>query len=281
MHSIILARYGKIGYQLFAYMLAYVLCKASKNSKIYAQNYNFLDIFNLNVPYKVSKNPNILIDRQDVVTQETVSNIVNELQQNTANAMDVLIVNAACNIRLYENCFDDLKLILANSVDAPTIPENKILINLNYRDEILNLQPYHTEYIQPSLAFYKKIVEATGLLPVFSGVFPRTKEFLEILDKGFPGAEYLEQGSSANYDFELIRRAKNKVVSVSTFSYLAAYFGDNDTKIHMPLYGFLNPKQRPDINLIPSDISRFTIYDDFPVARLNRTSAQISELLSF
>jgi hypothetical protein len=279
MNSIIIARFGKLGYQIFSYMLAHVLCQESRNSKIYAQNRDFLSMFNFKLNYKVSKNPHIVIDKKEIVTREKIEQIAKELEINNEQFLDVLISNVTCNIKLYEEYFVELKELFQNTVETPVVGEDKLLINLNYRDEILNLAPYHTDYIQPPLSFYKQIVETTGLLPVFSGIFPRTKEFIDNLNKGFPGAEYIDPNPSANYEFELIRRAKNKAISVSTFSYLAAYFGEADTKIHMPLYGFINPEQRPDVDLIPTDTSRFVVYDNFPVKKLNKTAAQVSEML--
>jgi hypothetical protein len=65
------------------------------------------------------------------------------------------------------------------------------------------------------------------------------------------------------YDFALMRAARHLVVSVSTFSWLAAWLSHAET-ITIPLTGFYNPAQRPDVNLLPLDDPRYRFYL-FPV----------------
>jgi hypothetical protein len=82
------------------------------------------------------------------------------------------------------------------------------------------------------------------------------------------------QGALA--DFDAIRLAEHIAVSVSTFSWLAAWFSQAKS-IHLPMLGILNPVQRPDIWMLPTQDARYHFHR-FPIRRWAATSAQISEL---
>lgn len=64
-------------------------------------------------------------------------------------------------------------------------------------------------------------------------------------------------------DFAALRNSKNIVVSVSTFSWLAAWLSNAD-RIFMPLTGFYNPAQYSRAHLIPSGDPRY-VYYQFPI----------------
>ncbi|MDB5557184.1 MAG: hypothetical protein JWQ36_118, partial [Enterovirga sp.] len=64
-------------------------------------------------------------------------------------------------------------------------------------------------------------------------------------------------------DFATVRRARNIVVSVSTFAWLAAWLSEA-TRIHLPVYGIFNPEQFRQIDLLPLADQRY-IYYRFPV----------------
>jgi hypothetical protein len=69
--------------------------------------------------------------------------------------------------------------------------------------------------------------------------------------------------TGAMSDFALLRAADELVVSVSTFSWLAAWLS-RATTIHLPLSGFLNPQQNRTIDLLPIHDPRYRFYL-FPV----------------
>lgn len=82
------------------------------------------------------------------------------------------------------------------------------------------LDGIHRDYAVPPISFYRHLVAETGLKPVFVGqigndVYSRT------IREAFPHATYVPSVSPIA-DFETLRRASNIVVSVSTFSMLAA-----------------------------------------------------------
>ena len=65
------------------------------------------------------------------------------------------------------------------------------------------------------------------------------KERIESLRKTFPYGRFI--AGSVTEEFEMIRRARNKVVAISTFSWIAAWLGLDDSRIVLPVTGFLNP----------------------------------------
>ena len=79
---------------------------------------------------------------------------------------------------------------------------------------------------------------------------------------GLPEAQFIPSRGPIR-DFEIIRRSRNVVVSVSTFSWLAAWLSDAD-RIFLPMTGFYNPAQFPEIDLLPLHDPRYRFYL-FPV----------------
>ena len=63
---------------------------------------------------------------------------------------------------------------------------------------------------------------------------------------------------------------------MGSFSFLAAYFGENNTKIHMPVIGMYSPSQRRDLNFINENDKRFIYHTDFPeVLHWRQTDTQV------
>jgi hypothetical protein len=158
------------------------------------------------------------------------------------------------------------------------LPDDALLINIRGAEILANV---HRDYGPMPIQFYKQLVKATGLTPVFMGQIAQDEYSLE-LRRGFPGAQFMHS-QGAMQDFEIIRSAKNIVVSVSTFSWLAAWLSNAQT-IHFPVRGIFNPLQRPDIDLLPLTDVRYTFYD-FPTMEgaVNETINAVSgsETLDF
>jgi hypothetical protein len=151
-------------------------------------------------------------------------------------------------------------------LDSLTLPyieidQSEILISLRMLE---TLDPIHPDYGPLPLNFYSKILNGTGLKPVFGGQLTESW-YLTKLESKFGDASFLPLESALA--FETLRRARNKVVSVSTFSWLACYLGDSLSRIHMPLSGAFNKIQRPDWNLTPWSDTRFQFYFLAPLKR--------------
>ncbi len=154
---------------------------------------------------------------------------------------------------------------------AETAGEGEILINVRGA-EILKKRS--TVYGPVHVAYYERILEETGLAPVFLGQLGDDYN-TELLKARFPQARFVHSRGAIN-DFEAIRNARHIVASVSSFSWLAAWLSHAET-IHLPLLGLLNPQQRPDIALSPINDARYR-FDLFPVREWVGSQAQIAEL---
>jgi hypothetical protein len=122
----------------------------------------------------------------------------------------------------------------------------------------------NADYVPVPIPFYENIIASTGLRPVFMGQLEPTWYTAELQNR-FPTATFLPQ-SSALEDFALLNSAVNLAISVSTYSWLAAWLSPMARSIHVPVLGLFNRRQRPDINLLPIADGRYSFYE-FPVHR--------------
>jgi hypothetical protein len=132
----------------------------------------------------------------------------------------------------------------------------------------------HPDYGPVPMIFYKRLAERTGLRPLFIGQLG-DDYYSRMLRRWFPGARFVPSMGPL-LDFEFIRRSRNIVPSVSTFSWLAAWLSEAGT-IHLPVLGLLNPRQRPDVDLLPWSDERYAFYE-FPVRAWTASSRQIADL---
>ena len=131
--------------------------------------------------------------------------------------------------------------------------ENDLLINIRTA-EILDGIPH---YPLLPISFYEDVVARTGLKPVFAGQLDES-EYVRQLKLRFPEAKFIDtRGAIA--DFNLIRSAKNIVVAISTFSWLAAWLSDATT-VFLPLSGFYNPTHHREVDLLPVDDIRYRYF---------------------
>ncbi len=119
------------------------------------------------------------------------------------------------------------------------------------------LDAHHPDYVLVPLDFYAELFTRTGLRPVFMGQLEETP-YTDALKTRFPAARFIpSRGALA--DFSFLRNSRNIVVSVSTFSWLAAWLSAADT-IFVPVLGVLHPLQSRATNLLPLDDARFHFY---------------------
>jgi hypothetical protein len=144
--------------------------------------------------------------------------------------------------------------LLPKTVPSSYKPTDEDLI-INIRSgEILSGVPH---YPLLPVAFYEEILARTGLKPVFVGQLSPSGYVNQIKER-FPDAVYIDSRGAAA-DFELLRSAKNIVVAVSTFSWLAAWLSEARTII-LPLSGFLNPAHHREVDLLPMDDIRYRFF---------------------
>jgi hypothetical protein len=151
--------------------------------------------------------------------------------------------------------------------------EKHLVINIRAGEIMRNVHP---DYTPLPFHFYAKLIEDTGLEPVFMGQIDGS-DYVNRLRAKFPSATFLES-QGPEKDFETLRRSKNIVVAVSTFSWLAAWFSEAEN-IYFPISGFFNPQQRPDIDLLPVNDPRYHFYK-FPPKKWTASKAEVDQLFS-
>lgn len=159
-------------------------------------------------------------------------------------------------------------------LEFPRLSRAELLINVRGHEILTSLHP---DYGPVPVAYYRRIAEQSGLEPVIMGQLG-DDAYSEALRRSFAGCKFLPHVSPV-IDFETIRHAVNIAASVSTFSWLAAWLSETAEAVHMPLKGFMHPRQRSDVDLVPVGDARYQFYL-FPVERWKATEEQLQALTS-
>jgi hypothetical protein len=119
------------------------------------------------------------------------------------------------------------------------------------------LRAIHPDYPPTPVAFYRAAVKESGRIPVFVGqTFPSL--YWDALRRHFPDCIVYEHRNWLE-DFRFILHSTSIAVAVSSFAWLAAYLSETARRIYLPLFGFLNPLQRRDVDLVPVGDTRFRL----------------------
>jgi hypothetical protein len=127
--------------------------------------------------------------------------------------------------------------------------------------EILRAQ--HPDYMVLPPNYYAQLAERSGKELVFFGQLGEDS-YSASLRAAFPRARFVNSVSPA-HDFEMLRRSRNIAISISTFSWLAAWLGTPE-KVYVPVCGMLNPMQRPSQFFLPLDEAEYE-YTLFPYTK--------------
>ena len=145
--------------------------------------------------------------------------------------------------------------------DAPELQgfdAQHLVINIG-TDEMIAGQ--WADHVLLPVAFYRELVNQTGLIPVFTGQTD-ANAYTDALRQEFPDAIFLGSLGPID-DFEIVRRSANIVVAVNTLSWLAAWLSDAQ-QIFLPVSGLFNPMQVPEVDLLPMMDPRYRFFL-FPV----------------
>lgn len=270
MRKILIENSGNIGNYLFKYMLGYKLSKElGLPIFIYGDLRKKLPEFLKNT--QLSR-----IDTYDPsIKDNKISKQNFDLNTLLNNESNILIETLCCHISYYEQYIDYFRSLIPQR-DVDYFDEHHIVCNIRLGD-ILRIN--HRDYSPIPHWFYRKLIDNTNKKPVFLGQLGNDKISKSLYEK-FPEAIFIESNKDPYIDFEILRKSKIKCLSVSTFSYLACWLGQEDTKIHMPLLGFLNHKQRPDINLISSTDQRFIYHDEFAVYNWSNSNSNYNNIIN-
>lgn len=157
--------------------------------------------------------------------------------------------------------------------DPPTtIGKSELLINVRGKEVLSNLHP---DYGPVPVSYFEQIANETKLTPVIMGQMG-DDAYSDKIRSVFAGCRFLGPQTQAQ-DFSTVRTAVNIAIGVSSFSWLASWLSNTAENIHMPVSGFLNPVQRPDVDLIPTSDARYHFYK-FPVEKWSGSPAQLKGL---
>ncbi|MCG2643811.1 MULTISPECIES: hypothetical protein [Bradyrhizobium] len=148
-----------------------------------------------------------------------------------------------------------------------------LLINVRGREVLRNMHP---DYGPTPVSYFEQIANETKLTPVIMGQIG-DDPYSDALKRTFRGCRFLEHRSALG-DFQTVRHATNIAISVSTFSWLAAWLSNTAQNIHLPVKGFLHPQQRPDVDLLPTRDERYHFYE-FRIEHWHATVEQMDNLI--
>jgi len=143
-------------------------------------------------------------------------------------------------------------------INPPEFGDDHIVVNVR-ADEILRGK--HPDYLPTPVGLVETVVRESGRRPVLVGQVADDPYSAALLDR-LPEAEIVPSRSPM-HDFATLRSAQHLLLAVSTFSWLAGWMSDAET-IHLPVAGLFHPRQRPDLDLVPTDDNRYVFHEVRP-----------------
>lgn len=115
---------------------------------------------------------------------------------------------------------------------VPAIGDDCLLVHIRAGDLLTKGHPH---YRPLPIGRIEEAVSASGLRPVFIGQLHHKLPYPQEIRRRFRGETFLDP-ASVPVDFETIRRARNIMMSVSTFAWMAVFLSDAE-RIWMPRTG--------------------------------------------
>lgn len=253
MRQINILPYGRFANNLFQYMMAYSVIISV--GQVFSLNGNGMK--ELDIPAHPIDNRKANKSRVDFLIESHYFDYDYICEQIEKIEFSVLNIHKlSTRMYYYEKNLNFYKQrINFHSDEIAKFFGDKLVISIR-GDEIL--KGVHRNYLPVPISFIRKIIDATSLMPVFVGQFGNDY-YSRALKKNFPEACFYKSEGYLD-DFIAIRSAKEILLSISTFSWLAAWLSDAE-KIHFPIMGLYNPLARPDIDMLPFKDSRYHFYD--------------------
>ena len=121
----------------------------------------------------------------------------------------------------------------------------------------------HPDYMALPFSYYKSIIESKSWSKIHIVTEDKDDLMVAKLVKDYQAVVHAD---SVEDDFNTLRSSMNIALSISTFSWWAAWLSDAHS-IFMPRIGLFDPNTRPDINLVVDDEAR---YEYIPVESPSR-----------
>lgn len=154
--------------------------------------------------------------------------------------------------------------------DFSTLTSDKYITCVLRAEEIM--RAVHVDYPPTPVSFFRAAVEDSGRIPVLMGQ-TASNYYSDALRKLFPGCIVYEHVSPLE-DFRFITHSTNVAIAVSTFAWMAAYLSHSAQRVYLPKFGFYNPKQRGDIDLLPKGDARYR-FAEFETMKWTADTGQI------
>ncbi|OOZ40116.1 hypothetical protein [Solemya elarraichensis gill symbiont] len=149
--------------------------------------------------------------------------------------------------------------LFRTNIAPQRLSDKQLLINIRAEDIVSG---WHPSYFPLAFSFYEKIIDSTGLEPVFMGQIGSDSYSLALKER-FRGARFLAPRTAIS-DFQTIRHSQHVVLSISSFSWLASWLSETAINIHVPVAGLFDPRNG-ETDLLPVTDSRYHFYAvDFP-----------------
>lgn len=273
MKKIIIRKNGGTGNNMIEYMLALYLKSMDQELKIYGDDPTFLNEFGISLEIDKNETTDKPFKRIEIFGWlVNINKIVTEIQ--TSRNVVVIIKYNLFDKYHFMPMLNIFRNIFGNKTDVQGFDEKYLVIHIRLGD-IATSKPHRNYPIVP-FSFHRYILRKTNLIPVFIGQLDSGRITAE-LKKEFPNAIFMKNYDPL-HDFECMRKSKNLSIAVSTLSFLAGFLSDNNTNIYVPMYGFLNKNDRPELDYIIND-QRFHFYK-FPKIVWEYSENQIQQIIS-
>lgn len=262
---IIIRSYGKLGNQMFQYMLAETIRRRVPNSIVVGHD---LPEWNLSERDELKRQAFAIAVRGHAIPLDALVRLARRTHH-----LDIMIETLSCRHHYYENDIDHFRKIFVESNNGPAPNENELVINIRLAEV---LDGVHRNYFPLPIAWYETLIRQTGLSPIFVGQIGDNVYSQALLTR-FPEAR-VHPSHSPIADFDFLRKATHIVPAISTFSWLAAWLSKART-IFMPVAGMFNPLARPDNDLLPVNDRRYRFYNS-PFQQWTASSAELERFIT-
>ena len=243
--EILIQPHGRLANQMFQMMIALQIQKRAGKGRILG--YDMPEWKLVSPP--VQKRP-----RRAVVLRNHIFDLDNAAFMLKSGLMDTIIVNGWGMRMPYFGSPVPYRNLFQTSQSGDAVADDELLIHIRGEDI---LSGWHHHYFPMPFSFYEEVINLTGLRPVFMGQIG-ADNYSVALRRRFPEARYLPLRTIIA-DFTTIRSAANVVLSVSSFSWLAAWLSQKAVNIHLPVAGLFDPMNR-ETSLLPAGDNRYTFY---------------------
>jgi hypothetical protein len=260
---------GGTGNQLFQFLFGHLIERQVNDACLYG----------VDIPDFAMKSPPhpVLPERHLRVTDRHELNVERLVHALNSGLLDAVTLNVFAQRLEYLPDVERARSLLASGIRPElgrAVPDDVLLIHVRWPQVG---DAGHGDYMPLPIAYYQRMIDATRLRPVFMGQID-APEFRAGVERILPQAEFWPAGSSRE-DFNTLMNARHLVASVSTFCWMAALLSLNAAHIYLPVCGLFNPRQRPDIDLLPHADPRFH-YALFPVQAWRARAEDVRALWS-